>query len=109
MIVPCRVVLVYDDVDSILFAQVEEKLLHVSDDDRDVLDAGFMELPDLSLNENFSAYGEQALGALVRYRSKMTREACCQDDGVINTIGFELLESCWRELEASVLNPASFA
>ena len=54
-----------DNVDAVLVGQVEEVFLLVAHDQRDVRDAGFVELADLTLDEDLATHLERALGALV--------------------------------------------
>ena len=78
-----------DDVDTVLVGQVEEVFLLVANDERDVRDAGFVELADLTLDEDLAAHLERALGALVADGGEAGGQTCGHDDGARDAVGLE--------------------
>ena len=69
-----------------LLLEVEERLLHVSHDDGDVIDPGLAELTDLPLDEHLAAHAQKTLGLLVRERHEAAGETRRHDDGIVHTI-----------------------
>ena len=78
-----------DNVDAVLVGQVEEVFLLVAHDQRDVRDAGFVELADLTLDEDLATHLERALGALVANGGEARGQACGHDDGARDAVGLE--------------------
>ena len=69
-----------------LLLEVEERLLHVSHDDGDVIDPGLAELANLPLDEYLAAHAQKTLGLLVRERHEAAGETRRHDDGIVHTI-----------------------
>ena len=89
VVVTRGVLAVDDDVDAVLVSQVEEVFLLVAHDQRDVGDASFVELADLTLDEDLSAHLERALGAFVADGSEARGQARGHDDGARDAVGLE--------------------
>ena len=78
--------------------KAEELLLHVADHHDDVVDARFLELADLALDEHFAAHLEHAFGALVGKGGEARRQAGGHDDGVLHAVGGKGREPGGRHL-----------
>ena len=87
VVVAGGILIVVDDLDAVLVAKVEEILLLVANHNRDVIDAGGLELLDLALDENLAAHLQEALGLLIRDGGKAGGEAGGKDDGVLYLVG----------------------
>ena len=97
VVVPGHVVVVDDDLGSEAVRQVEEVLLLVSDDHRDVGDAGGVQLFDLPLNETLAAHAQRALGALIGDRGEALGKARGHDDRVVDPVGLQCFPSGLRD------------
>ena len=89
MVVTLGIVVADGDLHAELVLEVEERFLHVADDDGYVVYARLLELTDEALDENLALDFEQRLGLFERERGKPRGHACGEDDGVVDAIGLE--------------------
>ena len=97
MVVAHGEVLVDHDVHAERVLEVEELLLLVPHDHRDVLDARLAQLADLPLDEALAPHAQQALGLLVGDGRAPRREPCGHDDRVSHPVRLERVEPGLRE------------
>ena len=89
VVVAGGVLAIDDDVHPVLLSEVEEVLLLVAHNHRDVGDSGLVKLADLALHQDLPAHLERALGALVADGRETRGYAGGHDDGAGDPVGFE--------------------
>ncbi len=72
-----------------LVLKVEILFFFVAHHQRNLVDAGLLQLLDLALDEHFSAHAKGALGAVVRDGGKPAGKACGKNHGVFDPVGLE--------------------
>ena len=100
VVIPRRVMFVHDDIDAEKLLKIEEVLLLVTNDDGNVIDASFLELANLTLDEDLIADAQETLWLFVGDRSKARREAGRENDRVIDSIRLERCVALLRHLQA---------
>ena len=75
------IVAVHDQLHAVFVDEIFELFLHEADHDIDLADPGFVELPDLALDQGLAADLEKRFGRLQVDRDHAHAKACGQNDG----------------------------
>ena len=97
-----------DDAHVVLILEIEEILLHVSDDDGHVVDAGIVQLADLTFDQNLAMNLEHALRLLVGNGRESRGKPCGQNDGVVHLVRRERIEAGLRAMACRIDQPVRY-
>ena len=79
--------------------QVVELFLHKTDDNGNVPDAHFLQLPDLPLDQLFTSDAEQGFGSLLLNRNHAHSITGSQENGILGTTSLYSLSRPWKQRE----------
>ena len=66
-----------------VFFEIEKRLLHISDDHRNIVNARFSKLANEAFDKHLATHFEHGLRLLKRQRGKTARRTCSENDRIV--------------------------